>query len=63
MNLSHYLINTVDMHNTLDILDSSLEHGAHIWIVRYFNLFKAFGDIERVVKSDFFSSEKPCYTL
>ena len=32
------------------ILDGSLEHGAHVWI-RYFDLLKALGYFDRVVKS------------
>ena len=37
-------------------LDGNLEHGAHIW---YFDLLKAFGYIERVVKPTFFLQKRP----
>ena len=44
----------------LRIIDGSSEHGANIIMkeFRYFDLLKAFGNIEMVVKSDFFFSEK-----
>ena len=42
------------------ILDGNSEHGAHIWSkIRYFDLLKAFDYIERVVKFDFFFSNRP----
>ena len=46
------------------ILDASSEHGAHIWSkFRNFDFFKAFGYIERVVKSYFFSGKDLFYFI
>ena len=52
------------------ILDGSSEHGAtNIEYIRYFNLLKTFGYIERVVNHTFFGKDidyrirAPCYEL
>ena len=54
-----YFIKGISIRSMVLISDGNSEHGAQIWNnIRYFDCFKAFGYIKRVVTFDFFLPEK-----